>query len=244
MIFIDAREGVSADMLLAAMIGLVGEGRRGDIVNGLASAGGVVGLSVHLEKTEEVDERGLAISYSGERPETHRRTLGEVREILAEMHSAQSVEWPSSCDIDIATELFRAEATAHSSTIEEVHLHEAGRPSGLLNIFGIGLVHGVLKAQGAGDFECSTITTGKGIVVIGHGAVRVPTPASAELLKGLMHTPGSDPGERATPTGLAAIRAMVSRQSDQAPVSHISKSIGYGTRRFGGRLGKVAMYLS
>jgi hypothetical protein len=242
MIFIDAREGVAADMLLAAMTGLLNDVQKADIAQMLERAGQAVGLGVILQEVEDDGESGLGVSYRGERPEMCRRTRGEALSVIGEMHSAQRIPGPRSCDREIIDELFMAEAGAHEASIDEVHLHEAGRPSGLLNIFGIGVAHGMLRADGAGEIVCSPITTGRGIVVIGHGAVRVPAPASARLLAGLESSPGPDPGERATPTGLAAIRVMVSRQSGQAPSRYLKRSVGFGTRRFGGRLGRMTLY--
>jgi len=110
-----------------------------------------------------------------------------------------------------------------------------------VNMYGISKAHSMLREAGAGDFICSTITTGKGIVVIAHGAVRVPAPACKHLLKGLKHETGNEPGERATPTGLAAVRVLARSQSDDTPIECRKRSVGFGTRRFGGRLGRTIL---
>ena len=161
--------------------------------------------------------------------------------LMRRMGSSSEPADDSAIGARILDELFRAESAVHGRPINEVHLHEVGRASAILNMFGTGLVHSILTKAGAGEFVCSTIVTGKGIVVIAHGAVRVPAPACKKLLEGLMHETGPDPGERATPTGLAAVRALAHSQSDEIPTEYRRRSIGFGTRRFGGRLGRTVL---
>jgi uncharacterized protein (DUF111 family) len=137
--------------------------------------------------------------------------------------------------------IFEAEGEAHGLPPEEVHLHEIARPQALLNIAAIGHLSQRLTELAGGPFVGSTITTGRGIVVVSHGAVRVPPPASVALLKDMIHQPGDAPGERATPTGIAAMKALIDHQSDEVPAAFKKRSIGFGTRRFGGRLGRTAL---
>jgi len=140
----------------------------------------------------------------------------------------------------ILTRIFEAESAAHGLPPEEVHLHEIGRPEALLNIAGIGLVVPMLLSEDD-TFLCSTITTGRGLTTISHGTFRVPAPATAFLLEGLPHTVGDHPGERATPTGVAAVSVLMTGHSESAPEGHAARSIGFGTKRFAGRLGRVVM---
>jgi uncharacterized protein (DUF111 family) len=112
----------------------------------------------------------------------------------------------------------------------------------MMNIAGISFVSALLSKEGDEEFVCSTITTGRGVVVVSHGAIRIPAPASAFLLRGLKNEQGSSPGERATPTGIAAAKTLVSTQSDDVPDRFSRRSIGFGTKRFGGRLGRTTLY--
>jgi uncharacterized protein (DUF111 family) len=112
----------------------------------------------------------------------------------------------------------------------------------MMNIAGIGFVSALLSRDGDEEYVCSTITTGRGVVVVSHGAIRIPAPASAFLLRGLKNEQGPSPGERATPTGIAAVKTLVSTQSDVVPDRFSRESIGFGTKRFGGRLGRTTLY--
>ena len=241
MIYIDAREGLSGDMLLAAMIGLLEEDARAEVLTSMSRAAKVADVDFHLVRTEDQGETGLGVSYTGKGNEEVRRSYEEALDLLDRMHVHQKPGAEPECDREILDTLVRAEAAAHDIPMKEVHLHEVGRASALLNMFGIGQAHSRLKKAGAGDFVCSTITTGKGIIVIAHGAVRVPAPACKYLLKDLMHKTGLEPGERATPTGLAAAKVLARSQSDDIPARYRRRSIGFGTRRFGGRLGRTIL---
>ena len=240
MLFIDCREGLSGDMLLAALLGLLPKVRRDEIAGLMHVAAEKRGMVFRVLDLAEGDDSGLGVSYSA-----NDQAMGETS--FEEAFSAidrLSEELASSSTLPrkIIGMIFDAEAEAHGLPAREVHLHEIGRPQALLNVAGIGLAHYELVAAGIGEVVASTVTTGKGIVVVSHGAVRVPAPAAKILLRGVRHISGEDPGERATPSGIAAVKAMISRQSDDQPGQFRAKSIGFGTKRFGGRLGRTTVF--
>ena len=240
MIFIDTREGLSGDMLLAAMIGLLDDSARRRTTDLLGLVSQRRDVTFHIEEMEEDHEKGLGISYT--RPDAPQREasydecFGRLGEMEKELGSSSAV------GKKILTNIFEAEAEAHRLPVRDVHLHEIGRTQAMTNIAGIGFVSALLSRDGDEEFVCSTITTGRGVVVVSHGAIRIPAPASAFLLRGLKNEQGSSPGERATPTGIAAVKTLVSTQSDVVPDRFSRKSIGFGTKRFGGRLGRTTLY--
>jgi len=239
MIFIDCREGLSGDMLLAALLGLIPPRRREEMAGRIKKAAEARGIAMTVLDLKEGADSGLGISYSSKDDTVGETPYGQAFSMLSEF---SELLWSSSpLPGKILGSIFDAEAEAHGLPAKDVHLHEIGRPQALLNIAGIGLVHSQLVASGAGEVVASTITTGKGIVVVSHGVVRVPAPAAYILLRGLVHEPGDDPGERATPSGIAALKAMISRQSDEFPPHFSARSVGFGTKRFGGRLGRTTV---
>jgi uncharacterized protein (DUF111 family) len=240
MIFIDAREGVSGDMLLAAMLGLLEPEQRDSAHERLALACRERMSEFHLVELEDGGEKGLGITYLDRSERDHGLSYVEATEALSEIDRELGSSGPLSAHI--LALLFDAESKAHGLPKEEVHLHELGRTGALMNIAGIGLTASQLLRSAKDAIVCSTITTGKGTVVISHGPSNVPAPAARHLLDGLRHVQGTHPGERATPTGIAALRALVSSQSDDLPVSPSARSVGFGTKRFGGRLGRVVLH--
>ena len=240
MIFIDAREGLSGDMLLAAMIGLLDYDERTRIAERMKAAALAHGLEFELLSIEESGESGLGISYREPEPLVVQETSYEqCFSALAEMEGQIGSNAPAARAI--LRVIFEAEGQAHGLPPEEVHLHEIARPQAILNIAAVGHLSQRLIEMTGGPFVGSTITTGRGIVVVSHGAVRVPPPASLALLKDMMHQPGNAPGERATPTGIAAVKAIIHHQSDVVPTAFKKRSIGFGTKRFAGRLGRTAL---
>ena len=239
MIVIDAREGVSGDMLLAAMLGSLNPDDRKRALASIEHACERRGLVFHMLEIEEQGETGLGISYLVQTPSAHDASRDDCYSRLAETER----ELGSTSDVGrrILDHIFEAEAEAHGIAIEQVHLHEIGRTQALINIAGIGLTASLLRDEGAGGFISSVITTGGGWVVVSHGAIRIPAPASAILLRGLKHQSGDSPGERATPTGIAAVKALAESQVDTVPRSFKKKSVGFGTKRFAGRLGRTAL---
>lgn len=239
MIVIDAREGVSGDMLLAAMLGLLSADARASALVSLTNACDKRGLTFHLSEIEDCGDAGLGITCLTNvtsAPEASREEcISRLAELNSELGSASSV------GRRILDHIFQAEAEAHGIAVEQVHLHEIGRTQAMVNISGIGLAESLLDNEGADGYRSSVITTGGGWVVVGHGAIRVPAPASAILLRGLRHQSGDSPGERATPTGIAAIKALAEAQVDPVPDSYKRRSVGFGTKRFAGRLGRTSL---
>jgi len=86
MIFIDAREGLSGDTLLAAMIGLFDDEERRRIVERIKAAALAHGLEFELLSIEESGESGLGISYREPEPLVVQETSHEqCFSVLSEM---------------------------------------------------------------------------------------------------------------------------------------------------------------
>ncbi len=242
MIFIDAREGLSGDMLLAGMLALLDDKELAETRRPLESAAEAEGIEFVLSELESEGERGLAITYVHPEPTHFGASYDDCFSRLARME--KNIGSESGLGRAILERIFEAEGEAHELPPKDVHLHEIARPQALLNIAGIGKVADHLMIKGGAPIVCSTIVTGSGIVVVSHGAIRVPAPASKILLRGLRHEQGDSPGERATPTGIAAVKVLAERQSDQVPDGSARKGVGFGTKRFAGRLGRTTLYLA
>lgn len=239
MIYVDAQDGVSGDMLLAAMLGLLEGADRARVIQSLERAASRHGLGLRVLGIDEEGEHGLAVTYAMETPTSESASREECLKTFAQIEA--DLELKSEVGRRILGEIFRAEAEAHGIPEQDVHLHEIGRPQALLNIAGIGLVAQLLEQLRGGEYMCSSITTGAGVIVVSHGAIRVPAPASVILLRGMAHTKGDSPGERATPTGIAALRVLSSSQGDRPAGDYRRRSVGFGSKRFRGRLGRITL---
>lgn len=242
MMYIDAREGLSGDMLVAAMLALLDDRQRRDAFGRIERAAVLHAMTFTRSDVEEDGDKGLAVNYSLVQPVVTEGSHDGVFALLDEYE--EHLGSHTSTGRLILKAIFEAEAEAHGVPVDQVHLHEIGRPQGILNMAAIGLLSRMLVEAGGEGFVASKIVTGKGITVVSHGAVRIPPPAARILLRGLWHEEGDASGERATPTGIAALKVLAKSQTDMVPVNHLErKGVGFGSKRFGGRLGRTVLYL-
>jgi uncharacterized protein (TIGR00299 family) protein len=214
----DCFSGISGDMTLAALIdvGVDAEAIR----RGIAS----LGLPVQLE-VEKVRKGGFAATaVRVEAPQEHsHRFLPEVEEILqrGELTSRQR---------ELALRMFRrlaeAEAAAHGLPLDKVHFHEVGALDSLADIAGAAIGLDVL---GVDCFTSRSVPTGSGMVKCAHGLMPIPTPGTAELLKGVPLAASTIKAELTTPTG-AAILTTVVGQWVETPAMTVNR-IGHGAGR-------------
>ncbi len=128
-----------------------------------------------------------------------------------------------------AKEMFEAlvevEARVHGTTVDSVHLHEAGAIDAIVEI--VGAVKG-LELLGVDRVVCGLVNTGTGFATMAHGTYPVPAPATAELLKGIpiyMDSFAETRKELVTPTGALILSHLV---DDFSPISMTVDTVGYG----------------
>lgn len=124
---------------------------------------------------------------------------------------------------DIFTRLARAEAHVHGCTIDEVHFHEVGAVDSIIDIVGACLAMEQLEI---GQVFCSVIPVGSGTITCQHGTIPVPSPATAELLRGFKTRQGPVVGEMTTPTA-AAILTTLADELGEMPTMDVA-AVGYG----------------
>jgi len=131
--------------------------------------------------------------------------------------------------LNIFRSLFEAEAKVHGKSFDKVHLHELGAVDCIVDIFGtlIGL-----KILGVEKVYASPVNLGQGFVLTAHGALPVPAPATAELLKKVPVYSSSVNAELTTPTGAALLKGLSSGFGD-IPLMEIEKTgMGAGSKNF------------
>ncbi len=134
--------------------------------------------------------------------------------------------------IETLETLLRAEEAVHGNE-EELHLHELGSADTLVDILGTAKLTEELGffSENARVYS-SPVLAGRGTVETSHGAVPVPPPVTAEILKSfkIPFKFSSVEGELATPTGVAILANLVhSFQHPYYPVKVESIGRGAGT---------------
>ena len=166
----------------------------------------------HCHDEEEADDETVAHGHGM-----------EVDEILAIMDRLS--EPTRSKAKEMFQDLVEAEAQVHGTTVDSVHLHEAGAIDAVVEI--VGAVKG-LQLLGVDHVVCGLVNTGTGFARMAHGIYPVPAPATAELLKGIpvyMDSFAEVRKELVTPTGALILRHLV---DEFAPISMTVDCVGYG----------------
>jgi uncharacterized protein (TIGR00299 family) protein len=134
---------------------------------------------------------------------------------------------------ELATTIFRklahAEAAAHGMPLERVHFHEVGALDSIADIVGAAVG---LDLLGVETFTSSPVPTGTGTVKCAHGIMPVPTPGTAELLKGVPLATSSVKGELTTPTGAAILTTVVTAFTASPAMTVEAIGHGAGTKDF------------
>ena len=214
--YLDCMSGISGDMTLGALID------AGAPIEAIESGIQRLGLPDLRLVTEEVRRRGFRAIHVriDHPPEKAHRHLHHIVEMIDE---AQLPTEATALAKAIFQRVGEAEAHVHGVDLRKVHFHEVGAIDSIADIVGCAIGFTEL---GIDQVVCSPIPTGTGTIEIAHGAVSVPAPATAELLRGVPLKECDLPYELTTPTG-AAIATTMASSFGGLPAMQI-ESIGYG----------------
>lgn len=129
------------------------------------------------------------------------RTWAEGRSLLDGADLPAAVRDPA---LSVFRRLAEAEAAAHGTDLDRVHLHELGSLDTVVDI--VGACTGV-HALGLQRLTSGPVAVGSGTVATDHGDLPVPAPAVIELLRGFTVFGGGS-RELATPTGAALLATL------------------------------------
>lgn len=217
----DCFSGISGDMTLAALLDL-GVPRE-PVLAGIASLGLPIKIAI-----EKVTKGGFAATqiYVDAPPQHEHRHLPEIETILSRGKLTPT-------QLALALKIFRrlavAEAAVHGVSLEEVHFHEVGALDSIADIAGAAIA---LDLLGVEKFTSSPVAVGSGTVKCAHGVMPVPTPATAELLKGVPLRPAPIKTELTTPTGAAILTSVVSEYVDTPTLAIEQIGHGAGSKDF------------
>lgn len=209
--------GISGDMTLAALIDLGVSPKL--IRSGLASLN-VADLKLHVDDVVKCGFRAKSIRV--EHPEQHAHR--HLHHIEAMIDVADAITDSAKM---LALRIFRcigeAEAKVHGCDLKKVHFHEVGAVDSIADIVGVAIAMDSLAID---RVSSSPIPTGTGSIVIDHGRVAVPAPATAEILIGVPLAYCDLESELTTPTGAAIVKTLAS--SFGPPPAMTPHRVGYG----------------
>ncbi len=224
--YLDCSTGISGDMTVAALID------AGVEFNALKTAIDSLGLAGVRMTTHEVMRCAFrTLHLKIEHPEQHaHRHLADIVKIV----DAATAVTPR--QKDLAKRIFgaiaAAEAKVHGTTIDKIHFHEVGAIDSIVDIVAAAVGFDLL---GADEIVCSPVPTGRGQVRIAHGVCQVPTPGTAELLRGMPLADVPVDAELTTPTGAAILKTLVTRFGPLPAMTIEHIGYGAGTKEFADR---------
>jgi uncharacterized protein (TIGR00299 family) protein len=217
----DCFSGISGDMTLAALIDIGVD--RDAICSGITSLG--LPIEIGIEKVRKGGFASTFVDITAPE-ETAHRFLPDIQEILSRGKL-------SARQLDLALRIFqrlaKAEAAAHGIAVDKVHFHEVGALDSIADIAGAAIGLDLLRVE---HFSSRPVPTGHGMVKCAHGLMPIPTPATAELLKGVPLAPTSIKAELTTPTGAAILTTVVNEWTDQPQLTIEQIGQGAGRREF------------
>lgn len=214
--YFNCSSGVSGDMIVGA---LLHAGMPLDYFRSEVEKLALPGVSVSAEPAMRAHLAGARFSVTYPK-ETRARHLSDIAEIISNASIAQRVKERA---LAVFSRLAEAEAKVHNVDVDHVHFHEVGAADAIVDIVGACLG---LEYFGVDEVYSSSINVGGGIVICEHGAMPVPAPATAELLRGVPTYSTGEIGELATPTGSAILSALAANFGQQPAM--VVRSVGYG----------------
>jgi pyridinium-3,5-bisthiocarboxylic acid mononucleotide nickel chelatase len=214
--WIDASAGIAGDMLLGA---LLDAGAALDRVQAAIDTVVPGAIALSVEQVHRAGMRATKVHVTPTVDDPPHRTWRDVREMIGRAHARTAIE-------AVFDRLARAEARVHGIDPEDVHFHEVGALDSIADVVG---VCAAIDDLGITSVSAGEVALGSGTVRAAHGRLPVPAPAVAELATG-WQVRGDGPGELATPTGMALIRALAARCETLPPMVVDAVGVGAGTR--------------
>ncbi len=209
---IEAFSGLSGDMFLGALAELT------NAYDELLLLPAKLGLDNVMVKITEVEKAGIACrhikildkneykdhahSHSHNHDHSHHRHLKDIEKII---DGGELTDNAKSIAKNIFFLLGTAEAKVHGVDINKIHFHEVGAIDSILDIVGTSYLLDKLDIE---QTVSTQICTGHGMVMMDHGRMPIPAPATKELLLGVPTYAGKEKGEMTTPTGAAILKFL------------------------------------
>ncbi len=230
---LDPVGGIAGDMFAAALLDLAPEF---DPASLLEAIGLPATIRVHRETARERGFAGSRLAISGEAPPP---AIG-ANELLTFVDTSRLPTSVRARTLDMLERLAVAEAAVHGLTVAEVHFHELASWDSLIDL---SLAAGLVEALGISSSSIGPLPLGGGTVASAHGALPVPAPATAQLLRGFRFIDDGIGGERVTPTGAAILAHLEPQPTVPASATLLATGAGFGTRRLPDRANQLRAML-
>ncbi|MHA2393533.1 MAG: nickel pincer cofactor biosynthesis protein LarC [Promethearchaeota archaeon] len=222
--------GISGDMLLASLLGLVLEPEKildelrqiKDLLPGVSKVD--IELKQILRSGIQINQLRIDIKESKD----HRSAKMLQESLNAYINQKNLSNSAANYAKQVLDSLIQAEVKVHGELAENIHLHELSSIDTLVDILGV-----TLTLEDIGGFNtdfkiyCSKIPLGGGKIKTAHGSIAIPAPATLKILEksNLITFGGPIESELVTPTGAALLINLNPQFMHYPPEMIIKKSI-------------------
>jgi len=215
--YFDLSSGISGDMLLGAFLDL---GASEKVLNDVIEELDLDNVNVIIEdKGDPLRGKDVEIKYE-DQPHRHLSTIIDM------IQSSDLNDFVKEKSIDTFELLGEAEAKVHDMDKDEIEFHEVGMIDSIIDIVGS---IALFDELGLDKAYCSTVNFGSGTVESAHGKLKVPVPATTNIIEGLDVKFTDKDGELVTPTGASLLRTLTV-QHNPPDMNLIKIGVGYGNR--------------
>jgi pyridinium-3,5-bisthiocarboxylic acid mononucleotide nickel chelatase len=235
--YLDCVGGLAGDMLLAALLD------AGAPEAALRELPGRLGLEDVELRIQRVQRQGIGalhldVLQHGRAAESGpARSWSEIRDQLGRADLDRSVHDRA---LRVFQRLAEAEGSIHGVPADEVHFHELGAVDTLIDVAGAVTL---LAELGVQRVVCSPLPLGRGTVSSVHGALPLPAPATARLLRGAPVVGVDTDAELVTPTGGALATGLADGFGPIPAMTLLGDGFGAGTMDFAERANVVRLLL-
>ncbi len=230
--------GISGDMFLAGLLGLVPEPNvvlyeLKDLKNYLPN---VKKIDIELIHTERSGIKLNQLKIDIEETKDHRTAKTLQKSLNNYLLNSKMSELAKNYANKVLNSLIQAEAEVHGDLTENLHLHELSSIDTFIDIIGVASVLDKINGFKEGlRISCGKIALGGGTVNTKHGKLPIPAPATLKILENskLITFGGPIESELVTPTGAALLVNLEPHFLQHLPEMNIIKSVfSTGQKKF------------
>ncbi|MDI6644956.1 MAG: nickel pincer cofactor biosynthesis protein LarC [Methanobacteriaceae archaeon] len=222
-VFDPQNSGIAGNMVLGAMLDL---GADPDITTDLmeysGSYFGDVTVKIKKTKKSEISATLAEVKCKDKDTITYNDLIGRLEKINHENISKDVLNFSKRVFKTLAT----AESKVHGMNLNDIHFHEVGAADAVADVIGTAYCFHSLGFPSKRIYSLP-VALGGGRVQNVHGNLKIPAPATIEILRGVPVMGGPVDFELTTPTGAALLVNMVDEFCTNYPLI-INRKIGYG----------------
>jgi len=213
MIYFDFFQGASGDMLVSALLDLKKD--RAGFKKELRKLGLKTEININSVKKNGIKCAKIEFIV---KDKVNFKKYDEVRKFIQKSKLSASIKKKILNTYEL---IFKAEAAVHGIDYRKVHLHELASSRTMLEI---AAYHILTKGE---EVICGVLPLGSGTKKTAHGEIPLPSPVTAEILKGFPVKLTEEKKEMVTPTAAALIKIS----AGTGTFSAIRKT-GYGAGQY------------